>query len=302
MNLSNKVYQAQVNNYQTFMLYKKQCIALAENVFKIGNIDDEDILDMSFINKKLLREGSIAWFVDDVLGGLVALPYTNMGILDLYGRPTKIQVIGENGYRRILQNTSKKKEFVIMYDNNERISIFNDVVQYADRIALNTRVCDINITQQRTPRIWKTSSDKVKSMEDMLKNIDNNVDSVMSYQDLDLDDSDCVLAPAPYVADKIDIHNEKIWNEFLRFIGIANLTVQKKERNITDEIKASQGGTIASRNSRYEPREDAVKKINKYFNYNLTVEFYDGIPSNKKENDENKKNDGNEVDNNVSNV
>ena len=134
-------------------------------------------------------------------------------------------------------------------------------------------------------------------MEDMLKNIDNNVDSVMAYQDLDLDDSDCVLAPAPYVADKIDEHNEKIWNEFLRFIGIANLTVQKKERNIKDEIKASQGGTIASRNSRYEPREDAVKKINKYFGYNLTVEFYDGIPSNKEENE-----DGKEVDDDVSNV
>lgn len=294
MNLSNKVYNAQISNLSTYLLYKNQCVSLAENVFKIGNID-EDMIDMSFVNKELLRVGSIAWFVDDVLG-LLALPYESMGILDLYGRPTKIMVKGQNGYNAILENNSKKKEFVIMYDNNEHLSIYKDVLQYADRIALNTRVCDINITQQRTPRIWKTSSDKVKSMEDMLKNIDNNVDSVMAYQDLDLDDSDCVLAPAPYVADKIDIHNEKIWNEFLRFIGIANLTVQKKERNIKDEIKASQGGTIASRNSRYEPREDAINKINKYFGYNLTLEFYDGVPSNK-EDEEN--NEGNEVDNNV---
>ncbi len=294
MNLSNKVYNAQISNLSTYLLYKNQCVSLAENVFKIGNID-EDMIDMSFVNKELLRAGSIAWFKDDVLG-LLALPYESMGILDLYGRPTKIMVKGQNGYNAILENNSKKKEFVIMYDNNEHLSIYKDVLQYADRIALNTRVCDINITQQRTPRIWKTSSDKVKSMEDMLKNIDNNVDSVMAYQDLDLDDSDCVLAPAPYVADKIDIHNEKIWNEFLRFIGIANLTVQKKERNIKDEIKASQGGTIASRNSRYEPREDAINKINKYFGYNLTLEFYDGVPSNK-EDEEN--NEGNEVDNNV---
>lgn len=294
MDLSNKVYNAQISNLSTYLLYKNQCVSLAENVFKIGNID-EDMIDMSFVNKELLRVGSIAWFKDDVLG-LLALPYVSMGILDLYGRPTKIMVKGQNGYNAILENNSKKKEFVIMYDNNEHLPIYKDVLQYADRIALNTRVCDINITQQRTPRIWKTSSDKVKSMEDMLKNIDNNVDSVMAYQDLDLDDSDCVLAPAPYVADKIDIHNEKIWNEFLRFIGIANLTVQKKERNIKDEIKASQGGTIASRNSRYEPREDAINKINKYFKYNLTLEFYDGVPSSK-EDEEN--NEGNEVDNNV---
>ena len=288
MNLSNKVYNAQINNLSTYLLYKNQCVSLAENVFKINNIDDE-MIDMSYVNKELLRTGSIAWFVDEFLG-LLALPYVKLGVLDVYGRPTKIEVVGQSGYRKILTNTAKNKEFVIMYDNTQHTSIYKNVLQYADRIALNTRVCDINITQQRTPRIWKTSSDKVKSMEDMLKNIDNNVDSVMAYQDLDLDDSDCVLAPAPYVADKIDIHNEKIWNEFLRFIGIANLTVQKKERNITDEIKASQGGTIASRNSRFETRKEAVDKINKYFDYNLTVEFYDGVPSTK---------DGNTEDNNI---
>lgn len=265
-------------------------------MFKIGNIKDDEMIDMSFINSELLKKGSIAWFVDDVLG-LLALPFVTLNEYDVYNRPTKIEVRGQNGYRKTLTNTATKKEFVIMYDNNEHRSIFPDVVQYADRIALNVRVCDINILQQRTPRIWKTSSDKVQSMKDTLKNIDNNVDSVLAFEDLDIDnDSECVLAPAPYVADKIDIHTEKIWNEYLRFIGIANLTVQKKERNISDEIKASQGGTIASRNSRYEPREDAIKKINKYFGYKLTVEFYDGIPSNKEE-----KNDGKEVDNNVSN-
>lgn len=296
MNLSNRVYNAQINNLATYLLYKNQCIALAENVFKIGNIEDEDMLDISFINKELLRTGSIAWFKDDTLG-LLALPYVNLGVLDVYGRPTKIMVKGQNGYSAVLENNSKKKEFVIMYDNNQHQSIYKDIVQYADRIALNVRVADINITQQRTPRIWKTSSDKVQSLKDMLKNIDNNVDSVMSYEDLDIDDSDCVLAPAPFVTDKIDEHNEKIWNEFLRFIGVANLTVKKKERNITDEIKASQGGTIASRNTRYEPREDAIKKINKYFGYNLTIEFYDGVPSS--ENDE--ENNENEVNDNVSN-
>ena len=294
MNLNTKVYNAQVNNFATYLLYKNQCVALAENVFKIGNIEDDEMLDMSFINSELLKRGSIAWFVDDVLG-LLALPFVTLNEYDVYNRPTKIEVRGQNGYRKTLTNTATKKEFVIMYDNNEHRSIFPDVVQYSDRIALNVRVCDINILQQRTPRIWKTSSDKVQSMKDTLKNIDNNVDSVLAFEDLDIDnDSECVLAPAPYVADKIDIHTEKIWNEYLRFIGIANLTVQKKERNISDEIKASQGGTIASRNSRYEPREDAIKKINKYFGYNLTVEFYDGVPSSNEENE-----DGKEVDDNV---
>ena len=75
----------------------------------------------------------------------------------------------------------------------------------------------------------------------------------------------CVLAPAPFVADKINANLEKEWAEFFRLIGIANLVEQKKERLIQDEMTASLGGTIASRYSRYEPRKRAIDEINKKF-------------------------------------
>lgn len=121
--------------------------------------------------------------------------------------------------------------------------------------------------------------------------------TVITYDNLDLDDTTLVLAPAPYVADKIDIHKEKDWNEFLRVIGIANMNFQKKERNIKDEVLASQGGTIASRYSRFEPRQKAIDEINRKFGNilldngekvllkKIEVSYYDGLPSSK-ENEE----------------
>ena len=81
------------------------------------------------------------------------------------------------------------------------------------------------------------------------------------------------------VSDKIDLHKENIWNEFLRLIGISNLSFQKKERNISDEIQAMQGGTIASRFSRFEPRKRAIEEINKKFKLEIEVQYYDGEPS-----------------------
>lgn len=57
------------------------------------------------------------------------------------------------------------------------------------------------------------------------------------------------------------------------------MNFQKKERNIKDEVIASQGGTIASRYSRFEPRQKAIELINEKFNENIEVEYYDGIPS-----------------------
>lgn len=71
-------------------------------------------------------------------------------------------------------------------------------------------------------------------------------------------------------------------------IGVSNLAYQKKERNISDEIQAMQGGTIASRYSRFEPRKRAVDEINEKFEKYLKdgkieVKYYDGIPSTKEE-------------------
>lgn len=79
------------------------------------------------------------------------------------------------------------------------------------------------------------------------------------------------------------MHKEKIWNEFLRLIGIANMNFQKKERNIKDEVLASQGGTVASRYSRFEPRQKAIELINDKFGTNIEVQYYDGIPTTAKE-------------------
>ena len=107
--------------------------------------------------------------------------------------------------------------------------------------------------------------------------------TVLTYEDINLDDIQLVLEPAPYVADKIDIQKEKLWNEFLRLIGIANMNFQKKERNIKDEVLASQGGTIASRYSRFEPRQKAIKQINEKFGTNINVRYYDGIPTSEKD-------------------
>ena len=149
--------------------------------------------------------------------------------------------------------------------------------------------------QQRTPRFWKTKSDNVETIKALVNNIDAMENTVIAYEDLDLDDTTIVLEPAPFVADKIDIHKEKDWNEFLRLIGIANMNFQKKERNIKDEVLASQGGTIASRYSRFEPRKKAVEEINEKFgdlkledgkkvlDKLLEVEYYDGIPTTEKE-------------------
>lgn len=279
--MKRKLINSQLSNFMTYEMYKRQCMTLAENVFEYENLPK--YIDTAYLNKCLLRKGSIVFFVDEVMG-LLALPYINVGTLDVYGRPQKIKAYSQNGYTKTLDSTD---DFVIMYDNNGRYPLWLDILQYAERIALSTRVTDINLAQQKCPRIFKCKNGQEKTLNDLINNIDANENTIATYDTIDLDDITVILEPAPFVADKIDTHKEKDWNEFLRLIGIANMNFQKKERNIRDEVLASQGGTIASRYSRFEPRQKALEEIKEKFGYDIKVKYYDGLPSSdEKENEE----------------
>ena len=277
--MKTKIVNSQISNWKTYDMYFRQMLTLAENVFKFSNLPEN--IDLAFLNRILVRNGAIAWFNDEDLG-VIALPYSSVMSKDVYGRPNSIMVEGENGYKRNLKNTAKKTEFVIMYDNNSLYPIYLDICQIAERIALCVRTEDVNIKQQRTPRIWKTPQDKKLSIQRAVDNIDAFSDTVETYESTKLQDLSAILAPAPYVSDKIDQHLDKLWAEFFRLIGVANLQEQKRERLIRDEMVVSQGGTVASRFSRFNPRERAVEKINELFGTNIEVSYYDGEPSSEK--------------------
>ena len=269
-----KKIESQMKNFFTTEMYKQQFISLAMNVFLFKNLNTE-YLDLSFINRELIYTGSIAWFYDDVLKSLLALPYRVMGKRDLYDRPVNIQVYGKNGYQRFL----KPGEYVIMYDNMSKLPLIGDILQYSERMGQIQWVIDINISQQKTQRFWKTKSNNQRSIEDLIDKVDSCQEVITTFDQVNLDETTCNLVPPTFVSDKLAEIKDKVWNEFLRLIGIANQSFQKKERNIRDEIFISQAGTIASRYSRFESRRIAIEQINKLFNQNIEVEYYDGLPT-----------------------
>ena len=277
--MSRKNGYLQISNIKTTEMYKRQFVSLAENVFNIKNLEKHaPFMDYSYVNKELVYKGCIAFFMDEYLG-LLALPYVNIGKLDLYGRPIDIQVIGRNGYTRKL----KQGEYVLMWDNRSKQALIYDILQYAERVSLIQRTIDINISQQKTNRIWKTKTENKKTIEDLINGVSANDEAILTYDNLNIDETTGILAPAPFVADKLSEQKDKIWNEFLRLIGIANSSFQKKERNIRDEVFISQAGTIASRFTRFNSRVDAINKINNLWNLDLEVEYYDGLPTTLKE-------------------
>ena len=78
---------------------------------------------------------------------------------------------------------------------------------------------------------------------------------------------------APYVADKLYEQKNLLWNEALTYLGISNVSYQKKERLVSDEVSRNMGGTIASRYARLNERQKACELINKMFGLNIWCEY-----------------------------
>lgn len=153
--MQKRLIDSQLGNFKTYEMYKRQFLTLAENVFEFKNLPN--FIDTSYMNKILLRNGGIAFFKDeDISDEPLCLPFVNVGTLDVYGRPQKIQVTSRNGYTRLLE----KDEFVIMYDNNGRYPIWLDILQYAERMAQATRVIDINLRSTKDSEILENKNRK----------------------------------------------------------------------------------------------------------------------------------------------
>ena len=275
--MNKKLVNSQLTNALTYTKVRRKMVMLASNVFNFKNLEtDAPNIDKDYINRKLVYNGDIAWFYDEELG-LLALPFNVKGKPDVYGNPTSIEVIGSNGYHKSLSVT--KGEAIIMYDNAGRYPLINDIIQDAERIALCKRVQDVNISMQKNSRIWKTDKSRERTVKDLLNRVDGNVENVVSYDNVDIDTLTSTLAEVKYIANDIDEHIRTLWEEFYAHIGISSVLVNKKERLIKDEMRASQGGTIASRFIRFNPREEALTKINKKWNTNIELEYYDGLPT-----------------------
>lgn len=255
-------------NNAAFNYYVERLTELAQSLFKWEGLPEE-IPDW-FIEKTLFYEGHIVFFKDNDIGFL-ALPAALGPGENAYGVPTLRNIAAVNGY------TAQRSEAdsVIIFNNRLRLPDIGRVRMYAGRLAELDRVIDVNARAQKTPVLIQGTEKQRMSLLNLYKEYDGNAPAIFGDKNLDPNSLRSISTGAPYVADRIYELKTKIWNEALTFLGISNLTINKKERLITDEVQRSQGGTLASRYSRLLARQKAADEINKMFDLNIKVSFRD---------------------------
>lgn len=132
---------------------------------------------------------------------------------------------------------------------------------------------DINARAQKTPVLIQCDEKQRLSLLNVYKEYDGNSPVLFGDKNLDIKGFGVLKTDAPFVADKLYDLKNQIWNEALTYLGISNVSYQKRERLITDEVTRGQGGTVASRYSRLAMREQACDRINELFGLDVSVKY-----------------------------
>lgn len=257
---------ATLNNL-TFNQYCLRLTELAISVFEWDNLPPT--VDGRFLEIGLFENAMMIYFNDTDIGNL-CLNVTTNGNFNVYGYPTNRTAYSKyNNYQKHLN----ENDSVIIYNNLIRTNSLLDVQMFARRLYNLDRIIDVNANAQKTPVLIQCSEKQRLTMLNLYEKYEGNQPFIFGDKNLDIDNIKVLQTGAPYVCDKITELKTQIWNEALTYLGIPNITTQKKERMITDEVQRGQGGTVASRYSRLEARRQAADKINTMFGTNISVKY-----------------------------
>lgn len=248
------------------MKYYEHLMQLAMTMFKWENLPET--VDERYLELGLFEKGQMLFFKDDEIGYL-ALNCTNGGQLDLYRNPIVRRAYASNGYNTWRDKTNS----VIIYNNYLRQNSILGIRQYAQRLADIEGAIDVNCKAQKTPVMIVCDENQRLSLLNLYMQYDGNQPFIFGEKGLNAKDVKALVTGAPFVADKLYQIKMQIWNEALTSLGISNISYQKKERLVSDEVVRNMGGTIASRYSRLEMRRQAADRINKMFGLDISVDF-----------------------------
>lgn len=259
-------WQSASYNNATFMQYYNRLVELAISMFDWKNLPET--IDARFLELALFADGMAVFFEDKTIGYL-ALRTNIGGRLNLYNIPTDRRAYASNGYNMPLTQDNS----VIIWNNLMHTNSVLEVSNFSKRLWDLDRTIDVNAKAQKTPILIRCDESQRLTLKNLYKQYTGNEPVIYGDKGLSIKPIEVLTTGAPYVCDKIYELKTQIWNEALTYLGISNVSYQKKERLLRDEVQRNLGGTIASRYSRLEARRQAAEEINRMFGLNIEVDF-----------------------------
>lgn len=264
-------------NDSTYIDYLSRMRKVATSIFEWENLPDS--MDARFLEETLFLYGQATLLYDEEYG-FINTRCADGGFVNIYNLPTELNCYSNqySVYRKLytgFKNEEKQvddEQCILVMNNFDRIPTSQTIELFAYRMYLAQRSCDVNIMSTRTP-VLIIGTDKQKlTLENLYSQYDGNRPFILGDKDIISNDMmRSIDTKAPYVADKLSEYKKEIWNEFLQFIGVNAIDVEKKERLISGESNANNEVINLNLQSYLVPRQEACKKFNELFGTNISV-------------------------------
>ena len=260
------------DNVATYQDYLDRMTKICLSMFEWENLPDS--MDARYLERCLFFNGKAALLKDENYGFINTMAADN-GYINIYGLPTKLNCYAASNvfqsyrerYSGLIKDVDDVNKYAVLVMNNWNCVPTSFTIQlFAERLTQAQLVCDVNINAQKTPIILLGSEEQKLTLENMYSEYDGSKPII--YGDPDLITNEAFKAlkvDAPFVADKVTEYKKEIWNEFLSFIGVNTIDVEKKERLISGESNANNEFINLNLESYLEPRKKACDEFNKLF-------------------------------------
>lgn len=254
-------------NNSTYNDYLERMKKICLSMFEWQNLPTS--MNARFLEMCLFYNGQAALLYDDDFGYINTMA-ADGGYINIYGLPTELQCYSYRfNQRRGLYMTDtgeeKGKECILVMNNYERIPTTATVSLFAYRLAEAQRTADVNIQAQRTPVLITTDQKQYFTLKKMYEEYDGNTPAIFADKNLITPDAlKAIKTEAPFIANDIMDYKREIWNEFLTFMGVSNLS-EKRERMISNEVDSNNELINLNLQALLIPRKEACRQFNEKY-------------------------------------
>lgn len=275
--LNSSFEDAILINSQTYIDYLERMKKIALSMFEWVNLPDT--MNARYLEMCLYYKGQAALLYDEDYG-FINTQAADSGYINIYGLPTKINCFSYS-YNKIRElyvpntNLPAEEECILVMNNYQRVPTASTISLYAERLADAQRAADINIKSSKTPILLLTDKNQELTLRNLYAQYDGN--SPVIYGDKNLLNEkpiDSINTQADFIANDIRVYMREIWNDFLTFLGISNLS-EKRERLITSEADSNNELINMNMQSYLIPRKQACKEFNDKFGLTGTSKAID---------------------------
>lgn len=218
-------------------------------------------------------------------GLIVFVPFA-INQYNIYDEPSVVNLINIRGANFIPTKPMKVNEDVVIgWAHSSHAPIKTLVMYYIDKIVDVENTINTNLFVHKLPRLIVVSPEDKSRVEDLMEKIEKGEKKLF----LEADDVQAIKnvlesgSNTSYIIDKLYAYKQSLENELLTFLGINNISLEKKERLITDEANANNQIINDSSDCFLDCMKDFCEDIKNILGYEISVEAKSSPESNEED-------------------